>query len=92
MIKFDKPNLLNGSQLCRELVAAGVKIDNPLDTCSIDEYGNFWLKIDEKDEAKAKPIVAAHIGIDETEAKAQAKAAVLAQLGITEEQAKLLLS
>ena len=54
MIKFNKPNSLNGSQLCRELIAAGVKINDPFDTCSIDEYGNFWLKIDKKDEAKAK--------------------------------------
>lgn len=92
MIKFDKPNSLNGSQLCRELVAAGIKIDDPLDTCSIDEYGDFWLKIDKKDEVKAKPIVAAHVGVDEAAFKAAAKAELLIRLGITEEEAKLLLA
>lgn len=59
MIKFNKPVNLNGTELKAELNAAGVKIVNsPL----IDEYGDFWLDIAEKDEAKAKPIVAAHNG------------------------------
>jgi len=91
MIKFNKPNSLNGSQLCQELIAAGVKIDDPLNTCSIDEYGDFWLNIAKKDEAKAKPVVDAHVGVDQTviiEAKRQA---VLDRLGLTADEAKLLL-
>ena len=59
MIKFDKPENLNGTELKAELNAAGVKIVNsPL----IDGNGDFWLDIAAKDEAKAKPIVAAHNG------------------------------
>jgi hypothetical protein len=59
MIKFDKPTNLNGTELITELVAAGVQISKPP---SIDGNGNFWLDIADKDEAKAKPIVAAHNG------------------------------
>jgi hypothetical protein len=93
MIKFNKPNQLNGSQLCEELIKAGVKIDNPLNTCSIDEYGDFWLNIADKDEAKAKPVVEAHVGVDQTQAKAQAKAAAeskLAALGLTTDDLRAL--
>lgn len=93
MIKFNKPNQLNGSQLCQELMDAGVEIADPLNTCSIDEYGDFWLAIDKKDEEKAKPIVAAHIAIDEVAVKAQAKALAegkLAALGLTTDDLRAL--
>lgn len=59
MIKFDKPTNLNGTELMAELVAAGVKISEPP---LIDGNSDFWLYIADKDEAKAKPIVAAHNG------------------------------
>lgn len=91
MIKFDKPDVLNGTQLVEELKKGGINI-NADKSPMIDGNGDFWLDIAETDKTKAEPIVAAHIGIDQSEAKATAKAAVLAQLGITEEQAKLLLS
>jgi hypothetical protein len=59
MIKFTKPNNLNGAELLAELNAAGVLIQkSPL----IDGEGNFWLDIVEADKAKATPIVAAHNG------------------------------
>ncbi len=91
MIKFTKPNLLNGYQLCQELIAVGVKIDDPLNTCSIDEYGDFWLKIDKKDEAKAKPIVDAHVGIDQTPIIEAKRQAILDRIGLTADEVKLLL-
>lgn len=59
MIQFTKPINLNGAELLAELNAAGVSIDK---SPSIDGDGNFWLEIEQADEAKAKPIVAAHNG------------------------------
>ena len=91
MIKFNKPDVLNGTQLVEELKEGGINI-NADKSPRIDGNGDFWLDIAEADKAKAEPIVAAHIGIDQSEAKATAKAALLTQLGITAEQAKLLLS
>jgi len=91
MIKFNKPNSLNGSQLCQELIAAGIKIDDPLNTCSIDEYGDFWLNIAKKDEAKAKPVVEAHVGMDQTAAKEAAKKVILDRIGLTADELKTIL-
>jgi hypothetical protein len=59
MIKFDKPINLNGIELMAELNAAGVKVN---DWPSIDLDNNLFLDISNKDEAKAKLIVAAHNG------------------------------
>ena len=59
MIQFTKPTNLNGAELLAELNAAGIAIEN---SPSIDGDGNFWLDIAKTDEAKAKPIVAAHNG------------------------------
>ena len=90
MIKFNKPETLNGEQLLTELKLVNIKIDRfPF----IDGNGDFWLAISESDKVKAEPIVAAHIGIDQTEAKAQAKAeaeAKLAKLGLTPDDLRAL--
>lgn len=59
MIKFTKPQNVNGAELLAELNAGGVVIANPP---VIDGDGNLWLDISEKDKAKATPIVAAHNG------------------------------
>lgn len=59
MIKFDKPTNLNGSELITELKAAGITV---LDLPVIDGNGDFWLNINAKDEAKAKPIIESHTG------------------------------
>jgi hypothetical protein len=59
MIKFNKPTNLNGDELLAELTSEGVDIVNPP---MIDGNGDFWLDIKETDEAKCKPIVAAHDG------------------------------
>ena len=63
MIKFNTPAKLNGNQLITELVSAGVSIDE-FDSPFIDGNGDLWLKIDSKDEKKAKSVVDSHIGID----------------------------
>jgi len=59
MIKFNKPENLNGAELLAELNAAGVEITNPPE---IDGAGDFWLDIEAKDQTKAESIVAAHNG------------------------------
>lgn len=55
MKKFDKPTNLNGAELLAELKAAGLKASR------IVQCDN-GIEIDVDDEAKAKPIVAAHNG------------------------------
>ena len=59
MIKFTKPENLNGAELLTELNAGGVVITKPP---SIDGNNNLWLDIAEANKAKATPIVAAHNG------------------------------
>lgn len=59
MIKFTKPQNLNGTELLAELNAVGVSVTNPP---RIDGEGNFWLDIAEKDKGKATVVVAAHNG------------------------------
>ena len=92
MIKYTKPTELNGSQLRKELNAAGVKISDSLESVTIDGNGDLWLDIADKDKAKTETIVASHIAIDESIAKGAAKTALLERLGITAEEAKLLLA
>lgn len=59
MIKFDKPENLNGAELLNELNVAGIKITEPP---LIDGNGEFWLDISNKDKSKAESVVAAHNG------------------------------
>jgi hypothetical protein len=59
MIQFNKPTNLNGTELLEELNAAGVIITQPPFD---DAKGSIWLEIAKADEAKAKPVVAAHDG------------------------------
>ncbi len=63
MIKFNMPESLNGSQLRKELVAAGVAIASGYDSIELDGNGDLWLDIKETDKTKAKAIVDAHIGL-----------------------------
>jgi hypothetical protein len=59
MIKFNKPQNLNGKELLDELLAVGVVVEGlPVD----DGAGNLILNIASKDEAKAEAVVAAHNG------------------------------
>ena len=63
MIRFDIPKNLNGFELVEELENAGIAIveNNGRKAPVIDTQG-LWLNIAESDEAKAKPIIAAHNG------------------------------
>jgi hypothetical protein len=59
MIKFNKPQNLNGAELLSELKTAGITItEDP----TIDGNGDFWLDVSEADKDKAAAIVAAHNG------------------------------
>ena len=60
MIKFNKPNEINGSQLCDELEAAGIAI-NRLTSPLLDGNQDFWLDIAVKDSTKAQEVLDAHI-------------------------------
>ena len=59
MIKFNKPINLNGAELLDELNSAGIVITSK---ARVDGNDDLWLDIADKDEAKAKLIVAAHNG------------------------------
>ena len=93
MIKFDKPQKLNGSELLDELNAGNVAISTPP---LLDGNGDLWLDIAEKDKSKADAIVGLHQGTtelaDNSATIAAQKAALLLRLGITEAEANLLLS
>ena len=91
MIKFNKPNQLNGFQLRQELNAGGVKIDNEIESVSVDGNGDLFLAIGKKDESKAKTIVDAHFGIDQSELIAAQRQLILDKLGLTADEARLLL-
>jgi len=59
MIKFTKPDNLNGAELIEELQANGVVITQvPV----VDGNNDLWLDIDKKDEIKAQFVVDAHSG------------------------------
>jgi hypothetical protein len=83
MIKFDKPENLNGLELINELNADGVFIEKPP---FIDGNGDFWLDINPADEVKATPVVAAHNGT--TVAPEPTAADKLAASGLTVEELK----
>lgn len=58
MTEFTKPANLNGKELLQELQTAGIIATNP----TVDDNNAFWLDLEAKDVAKAKPIIAAHNG------------------------------
>lgn len=62
MIKFSKPEHLNGSELLNELEAVGIVLDKLNQAPLIDGNGDFWLDIKPEDEVKARAVVAAHNG------------------------------
>ena len=64
MITFTKPANLNGEQLRSELKAAGIVISTDSIAVAIGENDTLLLDIKKTDEAKALPIVTAHVGID----------------------------
>jgi len=88
MLKFDKPQNLNGFELLAELKTEGIKVIEPL---VIDGNGDFWIDIDQKDQVKAKTIVDAHNGTIVVPDLSATRQALLTKLGITEDEAALLL-
>jgi rhodanese-related sulfurtransferase len=90
MIKFDKPDVLNGTQLVEELKNVGINI-NTDKSPKIDGNGDFWLDIADKDKTKAEKIIAAHVGIDQSEAKAAQRQAILDRIGLTSDELKTIL-
>jgi hypothetical protein len=89
MIKFDKPENLNGQELLNELNSAGIVITN---SPVLDDDGKLYLDIDEAYTSKATAIVTAHNGTTIAPDTSGDKAALLSRLGITADEAKLLLS
>jgi len=59
MIKFNKPENLNGAELLAELTNAGVEIQ---ELPYIDGNGDFWLDVKATDKTQTTAIVAAHNG------------------------------
>jgi len=92
MIKFTKPENLDGFYLRKELSVAGVKLAS--DAIMVVE-NDLFLDITSKDQTKAENVIQAHQGnnpyLAEINAAAKAKADLLERLGITEDEAKLLL-
>jgi hypothetical protein len=68
MIKFTSPNQLNGKQLRNELNAANVKISNDKGSITMDEVGDLWLDISDKDKTKAEKVIADHVAVFDTSA------------------------
>ena len=89
MIKFNKPENLNGTELLAELNAGQVKITQPP---MVDGNNDLWLEIAEKDTSKATTIIAAHNGTTVAPDNTVARQALLDRLGLTSDEAKLLLS
>lgn len=78
MIQFNQPTNLNGAELLDELKAAGITVNAlPL----IDENGDFWLDIADKDKDKAAAVVAVHNGT--TVAKDPSVTEKLAYVGLS---------
>jgi hypothetical protein len=62
MIKFNKPENLNGAELLDELAAVGIVLEITTQAPLIDGNGDFWLDVQPADQAKAAAVVAAHNG------------------------------
>ena len=62
MIKFDKPENLNGAELLDELAAVGIVLDLTTQAPLIDGNGDLWLDVKSSDKAKAELVVVAHNG------------------------------
>lgn len=62
MIKFNKPENLNGAELLQELANVGIVLEPIIQSPIVDGNGNLWLDIDSADESKAAAVVAAHNG------------------------------
>jgi len=86
MIKFDKPENLNGSELRQELLEAGVSISQNFKSISAEADGCLYLDIMQQDEAKAAAVIAAHNGT--TVAPEQTIEEKLASVGLSVDDLK----
>jgi hypothetical protein len=91
MIKFNKPENLNGAELLDELAAVGIVLDKDLQSPLIDGNGDFWLDVASKDKSKAEAVVAAHNGTIIAPDLTTQKQAILDRIGLTADEVKLLL-
>lgn len=89
MITFNKPTKLNGEQLRTELRAAGVEISSDSVAVAIGENETLVLDIKKADEAKALPIVNAHVGIDTPKEMSVAEKLAFVDLSLDELKAAL---
>ena len=62
MIKFDKPENLNGAELLDELAAVGIVLDLTTQAPLIDGNGDLWLDVKLEDKSKVAAVVTAHNG------------------------------
>lgn len=83
MIKYTKPQNLNGAELLEELNAAGVSITEPP---FIDGNGDLFLDIADADAKKAEKVLAAHNGT--TVSPEPTIAQKLASVGLSIEELK----
>ena len=66
MIKFNRPQSLDGALLIDELAAAGVKVTadcSGIKAPFIDGAGDLFLDIDAKDQAKAAEVIVNHSAV-----------------------------
>ena len=61
MISFIKPENLDGAQLRKELLDAGIEISNERGSISIESDGLLYLNISAEDKLKAETIINNHI-------------------------------
>lgn len=86
-MEFNIPAQLNGVQLQKELKDAGIKFtDYPR---LVDS--KLILDIAKKDETKAKAIVDAHVGIDNSAEIAAQRQAILDRIGLSADELAVLL-
>jgi hypothetical protein len=87
VIKFNKPENLNGAELIEELKTAGVAItESPY----VDAKGDLYLEINDADAKKSEAVVAKHDG--STVATEPSIAEKLASVGLSIEELKTALS
>lgn len=86
MIRFNKPENLNGAELLDELSAIGIVLDKLNQAPLVDENNDLWLDIQPSDESAAAAVVAAHNGT--TVAPEPTVADKLASVGLSLDELK----
>lgn len=89
MLKFTKPENLNGYELRDELKKVGVKISDNLSSVIVESDGYLYLDIEQKDQSKATLVVQSHNGT--TQAPELTPSEKLAAAGLSVDDLKQLL-